>query len=168
MKIESSIIVIISGIFAFALALLTIQFFVKELRKKATSNNTLNLSFGLWFGSLLLSITLLLSKALEVMNDEIDVLIAFPKEGIYLEIFKAGSIFIGLTFLWFVISFYIIKVFSRLIFSSSIDEIEIEQNNSSYFLIKGFVFITFIIVLLPIFESLLRGFILSVDTPIYH
>lgn len=168
MKIESSIIVIISGIFAFALALLLIQYFVKELRKKASTSETLNISFGLWFGSLLLSITLLLSKALSVMNDAIDVLISFPKDGMYFEIIKSGSIFIGLAFIWFVVSFFIIKIFSRLIFSSSIDEIEMEQNNSTYFLIKGILFITFILLLLPIFETLLRCFILSVDTPIYH
>jgi hypothetical protein len=168
MKIESSIIVIISGIFAFALALLLIQYFVKELRKKADTSDKLNLSFGLWFGSLLLSISLLLSKALSVMNDAIVVLLSFSKEGMYIEIIKSGSIFIGLAFIWFVVSFFIIKIFFRLIFSSSIDVIEMEQNNSTYFLIKGIMFIAFILVLLPIFETLLRGFILSVDTPIYH
>ena len=168
MKTESSIIVIISGIFAFALALLIIQFFVKKLRIKATSSNTINISFGIWFGSLLLSFAILLSKALSVMNDAIDVLIGFPKEGLYFEIFKAGSIFIVLAFIWFVVSYYIIKIFSRLIFSSSIDEIEMEQNNSSYFLIKGILFIGFILVLLPIFETLLRGFIVTISTPIYH
>lgn len=168
MKIESSIIVIISGIFAFALALLLIQYFVKELRKKASTSETLNISFGLWFGSLLLSIILLLSKALSVMNDAINVLISFPKDGLYIEIIKSGSIFIGLAFLWFIISFYINKIFSRLIFSLSSDDVEMEQNNISYFLIKGIMIIVFILILLPTFETLLRGFILSVDTPIYH
>lgn len=168
MKIESSITVIISGIIAFALALLIIQFFVKELRKRAITENSLNLSFAIWFGSLLVSITLLLSTAMSVMKDATDVLIAFPKEGMYVEIFKAASIFIGLAFLWFVVSFYIIKIFIRLIFSSSIDEVEMEQNNKTYFIIKGVTIIVFILSLLPAFESLLRSFIVTVSTPIYH
>jgi len=168
MNIQSSITVIISGIVAFALALFIIQFLAKEVRKKAIVENALKPSFGIWFGSLLLSITLLLSKAMSVLKDATDVLVTFPKEGMYFEIFKSGSIFIGLAFLWFLVSFYIIKIFCRLIFSNSIDEVEMEQDNISYFIIKGIMIIVFVLCLLPAFESLSRSFIVTVSTPIYH
>ena len=74
----------------------------------------------------------------------------------------------GLGVVWFVVWFYIANLLAVIIVGKRIDSNEMEADNRSYFLIKGFLVIGFMLCLLPIFETLLRVFMPSVEIPFYH
>jgi hypothetical protein len=152
---------------ALAILTLTLQFLTRK-QAKVSSEGKIKPSFGIWFGGLFLSGTLILQKAIFLFNEAIDNIYKIGAPNNAFAIFKTGSLFIGLGIMWMVIWYFITNILSIIIMGMRNEKKEMENDNSGYFLVKGFLLMGFTICLLPVFEIIIRNFIPTIQLPFYH
>ena len=168
MSLSKTIIILLAGIIAIAIDLIILQLILKKVKKNAESESKLKISFAIWFSTLFFALSIINYQSISFLNEAIDNIYKINPPNIIKETAKAISLFIGLGVVWFVIWFYISNVFAVLVVGKRKDSNEMESDNRTYFLIKGFITIGFIIALMPIFVSLIRTFIPSIEIPFYH
>ena len=168
MNTSKTIALTIAGLVAIAIVLLIIQLLLKKLKPKSEIDGRLKLSYGIWFVTLFIAASIVNSKTISVLSEAIDNIYKMNIPNMLGESAKATSLFIGLGVVWFVVWFYIANLLAVIIVGKRIDSNEMESDNRSYFLIKGFLVIGFMLCLLPIFETLLRVFMPSIEIPFYH
>jgi hypothetical protein len=159
---------IITGLITIAIVLFIIQLLLRKLRRRSELNNKLKLSYGIWFSALFIAAVLVTAKSIVVLVESIDNVYKINFINPVAEIAKATSLFTGLSAVWFLIWYFIANLLSVLITGNRNEVNEMEADNYVYFLIKGILFIGYILCLLPIFETLLRAFMPSVELPFYH
>lgn len=159
----------IVGIVAIALMLLAIQFLAKRLKLQTNTEQNINASYSVWFGSLLLSFILFLKVALELVENSIELLIADKSiNNTFLAVLEQIAIYTGFSFLFTFIAYYIVSIVVKFSIGNRNDSIEIEKDNVGYFIIKGMVLLTLVFSLITIFEHFLRWFAPAIETPFYH
>ncbi len=168
MNTSKTIILAISGFITIGIFLLIIQILSKVLKIKADDNGKLKNSYAIWFASLFISASIIISKIMMVLNEAIDNIYKINISNLYVESVKLTSIFIGLGIIWFLIWYYISKFLIIMITGKRIDAIEMEADNMAYFLIQGVSFFVFVFCFLPIFEIILRMFMPNIGLPFYH
>ena len=168
MNISKTITLAIAGLVAIAIVLLIIQLLLKKLKLKSEIDGRLKLSYAIWFVTLFIAASIVNSKTISILSEAMDNIYKMNPPNILGESIKAISLFIGLGAVWFVIGVYIANLLVVIIVGKRRDSNEMEADNCSYFLIKGFLVIGFVLCLLPTFEILLRTFITSVQLPFYH
>jgi hypothetical protein len=168
MNISKSITLTIIGIIAFVIMLLLIQILLMKLKQKSQKDGRYNNAFGIWFTTLFFAASILMNKTITILSEAIDNIYKNVSGNIFSEIAKTASLFIGLSALWFSMWYFIANLMSASIFNVRKDIHEIENNNLSYFLIKGILVIGFTLCLLPVFEIILRTFVPNVQIPFYH
>ena len=147
--------------------LLTIKFHVKKINIK--QDDKISSSFTIWFASFLISFILFLKIALQAIENSIEIIIYSKTiENTFLEVMQKISINIGFTFLATFLVYFIINAIIKLFLGDRKNYIEMENNNITYFVIKGLIFILFTFAILPFFEHFLQWFAPVVDTPFYH
>ena len=158
------------AIIATVLMLMAIQFLAKRQKIQITSNDqNISLSYSIWCMSFLISFFLYLKVALTILENSIEILIS-PKcpENALLGVIQRIAINIGFTFLFTFLFYYIIGSILKIIFGNRKDNVEIENNNVGYLLIKGVLTIFIVITTLTVFEHFLSWFAPTIDTPFYH
>lgn len=168
MNTSKTIALTIAGLIAIAIVLLIIQLLLKKLKQKSELNSKLKLSYGIWFATLFIAAVLVTVKSITVLSEAIDNIYKMNPTNAIIETAKAASLFIGLSAVWFLVWYFIANLLSILITGNRKEVNEMEADNYAYFLIKGVLIIGFILCLSPIFETLLRAFMPSVQLPFYH
>lgn len=154
------------GIVAIALFILVIQFISKKINYE--EEGKLKIAFAVWIGFLTFSFALLLRSCLMATSNAIEVIMGLPKSENALQIIEKVALFVGFTFMWFVIVYLIIQFITAILLGKRNDNIEIDRNNYSYYIIKGIFFLTLTFSLLSVFENFLRLFSPIVNTPFYR
>lgn len=166
MNTSNLIITSIIGIIAIALFVLAVQFLSKKLNYD--EEGKLKTAFAVWVGFTITSFALLLSSSLKAISNAIEVILGAEKTENTLTIIENVALFIGFTFVWFVVAFFITQFITAILLGKRTDSIEIDRNNYSYFIIKGIILLAFTFSFLSVFENFLRMFSPVLDTPFYH
>lgn len=159
----------IVAIVATALILMMLQFLANKLKIKTESEQTFNASYSIWISSILITFFIYLKVALELIENSIEVIISSKIiDNTFLAVMEKISIFIGFTYFFTFISYYIVHSIVKLSFGNRADSIEMEKDNKGYFIIKGMILILLVFSLQTIFEHFLGWFTIKIDTPFYH
>lgn len=151
-----------------AIALTITQLFIRKAKIKSENEGRANLSFGILFSTWIFAFTILNLESISIMSEFLDLLEKTSSLNPTLEILKTSTLFVGLTNIWLIIVYYISKAFSIIFLGNKNNTYEIENNNYTYFLICGILFVSFIYFLSPVFEIILRLFLPSIETPFYR
>lgn len=159
----------IVAIVAISLMLMAIQFLAKKIKIKPEMGDKSNISYSIWFGSLLTSFILFLKVALEFVENAIELLIADRTiDNTFIAVMEKIAIFIGFTFLSTFLAYYIVNTILKYSIGNRTDCIEMDKNNHGYYIIKGIALLSLVFSLLTVFEHFLRWFAPSIETPFYH
>lgn len=151
------------------LMLLAIQFLSKRLNIKTELGESIKISYSIWYISILITYSLFLKSALELIENSIEIIIYSKTiENTFIATIQKIIIFTGFTFFFTFLSYFITDKVLQLSFGKRLDSIEIEKENIGYFLIKGILLISFAFSLVTIFEHFLKWFMPTIDTPFYH
>ncbi len=160
---------LITAIVATALMTLIIQLLAKKFNFKTEIENKINSSYTIWFTSLMVTFFIFLKVAIEMTENSIEMIIySNSTENAFIEVMQKISIFIGFTFIFTFLSYYIVHNVLKLTFGSRIDSIEIQKENYSYFVLKGIILIVFVLSTITLFEHFLKWFMPTIETPFYH
>ena len=168
MNASKTITLAIAGLLAVAFSLFLVQLIVRKVKSRSEDDGKLKLSYGIWFSTLLLAISLVQAKTMEVLGEAIDQIYKIDNAIVQKESAKSIALFIGLGAAWFILWLFISNLLAVVFVGKRKALKELEGDNWSYFLIKGVMTIGFIICLQPVFESLLRTFMPSIGLPFYH
>jgi hypothetical protein len=159
----------IVAIVAISLMLMAIQFLAKKMKIKPETEEKSNLTYSIWFGSLLISFILFLKVALELVENSIELLIADKTiDNTFIAVMEKIAIFTGFTFVSTFLAYYIVNTILKYLIGNLTDSIEMEKGNTGYFIIKGIVLLSLVFSIITVFEHFLRWFAPSVATPFYH
>lgn len=156
------------SIVALAISLTLTQVFLRKQKLKSQTEGKIRISYAILFTSWVVSFSMLNVKSLSIMNEYLDIVGKNDSANTLVETLKTSVLFIGLTNVWLIILYYIAKSFSLIFIGKRNDSNEIENNNYSYFLMKGMLAISFIFCLMPVFELILRAFFPSIEIPFYR
>ncbi len=159
----------IVAIVATALMLMSIQFLAKKLNIKSEQEQEINVSYSVWISSIMIAFFLFLKVALVLIENSIE-LIIYSKtiNNTFIAVMQKIAIFSGFTFLFTFLAYYVIHVLLTFAIGKRNDGIELEKNNTGYFIIKGVLLILLVFSLITIFEHFLGWFVIKLDTPFYH
>ncbi|MBW7870760.1 MAG: hypothetical protein H3C39_06825 [Flavobacteriia bacterium] len=148
------------GLFSIFIYLFIIQLFMRKLtsKLKAGSEIKINASYALMFIIWFLPFIILNLTTVEIFENTIDLIQKTEKQNPQKEIWKIGIIFSGLAIFWSVLFYYISRGLVWLFFGKSKLRNEVENNNYSYLLINLGIITGLILILLPVFEMILRFF----------
>jgi hypothetical protein len=166
MNTTSLIITALFGIIAITLFILAIQFLSKKINYE--DEGKLKTAFAVWIGFSIASFAILLNSSLKAISNAIEIIIGANKADSSLLIIEKNALFTGLTFTWFIVTYFITQFITAIILGKRTDNIEIERNNYNYFILKGIILLAFTFSLLSVFDNILRLFSPVVDTPFYH
>lgn len=158
----------IIGIVAMAISLTITQLILRKEKSKSESDGKIQLAYGVLFFTWVVVFSLLNFKSLSILNEYIDTVFKTNENNSMIDILKTSIIFIGLTNVWLILWHFITKVFTFLFAGNRNESNEIENNHYTFFLMKCIVFIGFIYCLMPVFETILRTFLPTIQTPFYH
>lgn len=156
------------AIISLAISLLTTQFVFKKIKATSESQEKFNLAFGVFFTSWVISFSMLNQKIVVILNEFIDLVYKTASTGQLITIVKSSILFIGLSNCWLLVCYFLTRVVSDLIAGKRTLINEIESNHYVYFLMYGFVFVSFVFSSIPIFEIILRIFLPNIEIPFYH
>lgn len=168
MNTTKTISLIIAALAVMSIMLLIIQLLMRRIKVRISTGGKFKLSFGVFFCTLFLTTTIIASKAINLFAEAIDNIYKINSQNFIGQTARIGALFIGLSAVWFIVWYFIVNVLSISITGKRNEEKEIESDNYSYFLIKGALHIGFNVCLLPIFEIILRSFMVSIQLPFYH
>jgi hypothetical protein len=168
MNISKIITLAIAGLVSISIMLMVVQLLILKLKPKSETDGKIKLSYGIWFSSLFISASIVISKAILVFNEALDNIYKFNAQNTILESAKIASFYIGSAMVWFVAWVYIASFLTKMICGKRINANEIEADNYAYFLIRGMILIGLLLCLIPVFEIMIRLFIPSIEIPFYH
>ncbi|MFC6095163.1 hypothetical protein ACFPVY_00770 [Flavobacterium qiangtangense] len=169
MNKQSLFFTVIVAIVAFIIMLLAIQYLTKKMNIKNDSSQKVNTSFSIWVSSLLVSFFIFLKIALEQVENSIEIIIKSESiDNTFFSVMQKITIFMGFTFLYTFLCYYLIDKSLQFVLGKRINNIEIEKENVGYFLIKGISLLLFVYSVSFIFEHFLKWFMPVVEMPFYH
>ncbi|MEQ3662464.1 MAG: hypothetical protein ABNG98_03880 [Flavobacterium sp.] len=156
-----------------AIASLIIMFFLINLfykkRFQVKEETPISNTYLVWIGSLLGTFFLLLKVALEQIENTIEIVIYSPTiNNTFFVVMQKIFIFTGFTYFFSFLLYFIVDFTISLTNGMKKEQIEMEQNNTNYFLLKAFLMLALAYSLLDVFEHFLKWFIPVIDTPFYH
>lgn len=169
MNKQSIFFTILVAIISIAIMLNILQFISKRQKINLGLESQINRAYTIWMGTIMVSFVLFLKVALELIENSIEVIIYSETiEDTFLAVMEKISIFVGFTFSFTFVSYYLITIIMKMFSGNRQLKIEIENNNIGYFCINGVSLILFTYSILNIFEHFLRWFSPVVSTPFYH
>jgi len=168
METTKSIILICTGIIAVTTSLTLTRLLFRKEKIYSESEGKIILSYGIIFTIWVIGFSLINLKTISVFNEYLDLVYKENSSNHLIEILTTSVLFIGLTNLWLVFWYYVTRALSILFFGRRDNQIEIESNNYVYFLVNGTIFLSFIYILMPIFEYALRSFLPELGIPFYR
>jgi hypothetical protein len=157
------------AIVAIALMIMALQFLTKKLNIKPEVEDKINTSYAIWSTSIFITFFMFLKVALEQTENAIEVIIYSKTiDNTFIEVMQKIVIFIGFTFFFTFLSYYVVNAITKITFGNKVDSIEIERDNKGYFIVKGSILLLLVFSLITIFEHFLRWFAPAVNTPFFH
>jgi len=157
------------AIVAIALMIMALQFLTKKLNIKPEVEDKINTSYAIWSTSIFITFFMFLKVALEQTENAIEVIIYSKTiDNTFIEVMQKIVIFIGFTFFFTFLSYYVVNAITKITFGNKVDSIEIERDNKGYFIMKGSILLLLVFSLITIFEHFLRWFAPAVNTPFFH
>ena len=157
------------AIVAIALMIMALQFLTKKLNIKPEVEDKINTSYAIWSTSIFITFFMFLKVALEQTENAIEVIIYSKTiDNTFIEVMQKIVIFIGFTFFFTFLSYYVVNAITKITFGNKVDSIEIEKDNKGYFIMKGSILLLLVFSLITIFEHFLRWFAPAVNTPFFH
>ncbi|WP_295335149.1 hypothetical protein [Flavobacterium sp.] len=157
------------AIVAIALMIMALQFLTKKLNIKPEVEDKINTSYAIWSTSIFITFFMFLKVALEQTENAIEVIIYSKTiDNTFIEVMQKIVIFIGFTFFFTFLSYYVVNAITKITFGNKVDSIEIERENKGYFIMKGSILLLLVFSLITIFEHFLRWFAPVVNTPFFH
>lgn len=168
MEITKSIALTCVGIIAFAISLIITQLIIRKEKRKSETDGLTNLSFGILFGSWIISISQINYKLINALNELYDIIYKTNAKNQFFNSTKSTVLFMGISLFWLIFINSLARIVNK-IFSQNRDNcIEIENNNYVYFLNQGLVFIGMIYCSMPILDLLLRYFLPEIEIPYFR
>lgn len=169
MNKQSLFFTVLVGIISLILAIGILQFYSKKIFKTKVSTEKDSWSFLIWQSTWLIPFFMFLKIALEITENTIETVIYSTTIGNTF-IFATSKIllYVGITFLFVIMINKIIDIVDKYFFTKNSIEIELENNNITYFIFKLILSIGLSFTLLAVFQHLLNWFIPSIETPFYH
>lgn len=158
----------VSVILSFLLLLFSIYFLTKKFKSKLNNDGRLKVSFGIWYAALFLSGSNVISVVINSITEVIDNLVKINPPKFNLQLVQSISLIIGVGFIWFILWFFVIKFIINAIRLKVDEHQEMEDDNSSYFIIKAAMLIGLIFSLSSLLSLILRTLIPNVEVPFYH
>lgn len=169
MDITKTILLVSVTIIAFAVSLTVTQLFIKKEKTISENEGKLKLSFAVYISTWVILFSILNLKMIGLVEEFIDSLYKInTNKNPLMEAIKTSAIMISITNVWLVLWYYAGHVFSLILMGKRKPLNELENDNYSYFIIKGIVIISFMSLLMPFFEKLLRMFLPQIEIPFYH
>ena len=169
MNKQSIFFTILVAIISVAILLIILQFISKRQKINLGLEPQINLSYSIWISTIIISFAIFLKVALELIENSIEIIIhSNTIDNTFLAVIEKISIFIGFTFLFTYISYYLITIIMKMFSGNRNLNVEIDNNNIGYFIVKGVSLILFTFSILSIFEHFLKWFSPVVETPFYH
>jgi hypothetical protein len=159
----------IVAIVAPALMLMLIQFLAKKQNIKSEKDQKVSISYAVWLSSIMIAFFMFLKVALGLIENSIE-LIIYSKtiENTFIAVMQKIAIFTGFTFIITFLTYSVVHILMMFAIGKRDEGIEMEKENTGYFIIKGLILILLVFSLITIFEHLLGWFVIKVDTPFYH
>lgn len=156
-----------------AIASLIIMFFLLTLfykkRFQVKEQPAITKTYLVWVSSLLIPFFLMLKVALEQIENTIEIVIYSPTiENTFFVVMQKILIFTGFTYFFCFMLYFIVDFVVSFTSGKKSDKIEMELQNTNYFLFKALITIALTYSLLTVFEHFLRWFIPVIDTLFYH
>lgn len=164
----STMVLVITSLIAVSIIFLLIQILLRKIKRVAEIEGKLKISYGIWFTTLFLAAVFVITKTIISLGEAINNIYKINVGKPIVEIAKTSSLFIGFGAMWFLICYLISNIFSMLITGNRKQLKEMEADNYTYFLIKGISVVGFVTCLSPVFETILRAFMPSIQIPFYH
>ena len=154
------------AIVATALMLMLIQFLAK---KQNITNQKVSISYAVWISSIMIAFFMFLKVALGLIENSIE-LIIYSKtiDNAFIAVMQKIAIFTGFTFITTFLAYYIVHILMIFAIGKRNLSIEMEKENTGYFIIKGIILMLLVFSLVNVFEHLLGWFIIQAETPFYH
>jgi hypothetical protein len=168
MNSYKSLWLLLTGIIAIAVLLITIRMLVKKINNKTNEKGHFFYSYSIWIATIFLSGSLIMYKAISILNEAIDNINKLPTINILKEITKTAILFVGMGGIWLIVLIGISNTLTSLLTSKRNVVLEMESDNKGFFIIRGMIIIGSSIILLPAQEELLRLFIPAFQLPFYH
>lgn len=168
METTKTITLLCTGVIAVTISLTLTRLLFRKEKISSEKEGKIILSYGILFTSWVLGFSLLNLKTITVLNEYFDMVYKINPSNHLIEISQTSVLFIGLTNFWLVFWHYVTKVLSLLFLGRRVSQNEMESNNYVYFLVNGTIFISFIYILMPIFENTLSSFLPELGIPFYR
>jgi hypothetical protein len=157
------------AVFSTALMIMALEFLTKKLNIKKETEDKINTSYTIWATSFFITFFMFLKVALEQTENAIEVIIYSQEiNNTFMEVMQRIVIFIGFTFFFTFLAYFITNLVFKFSYGNKIDSYEIERNNTGYFIIKGTVLFLLVVSLMSVFEHFLRWFAPTINTPFFH
>lgn len=159
----------LTAILSTTLMLMIIQYLGKKQNIIIEKEQKINISYSIWLTSFMVAFFILLKVSIEMIENSIELIInSISTDNAFIEVMQKISIFIGFTFVFTFLSYYLVHNVLKLTTGNRIDSIEIQKDNYGYFIIKGLTLIFFVLSIITLFEHFLSWFLPTIETPFYH
>ncbi len=162
------IILLVYVVFANCIAILLINLLTFRIKPKSIVEGKINLSYGIWFAALFLSLTILLYSSFEQLQAAIDVLMISSTQSLWLPVLKVSSLHLGFAIMAFVIWYYVVGLLATVVLGNRKERFEAESDHYVYFLIKGALLFSSVWLLLQPLKTVLTYFMPAVELPLFH
>jgi hypothetical protein len=168
MNTTKAVTLTIGGIIAIAIMLTIIQLLLRKVKLQAEAEFKIKPAYGIWFASLFIAASLVSAKAVTFLGEAIDNLYKIGSPNMITETAKIASLYIGLSVVWFLLWYFVSKVFATIILGLKKEQEEMSLNNVHFFLIKGTIINAFIFSLSPVLDVIFRMVMPNIQLPFYH
>jgi hypothetical protein len=166
MEIQKYASLCIIALITFIISITQIKFLLK--RSLIAIEKETNISYAIWSVCLLIGFHILNFKSITIASEALDMIYKLNISNPWFELFRITTIFIVLTSSCFIVSYFVINYVSIILLGKLKNTAELQNNNFSFFLIKGFLFICLTSCLLVFLDRLLRSFLPILSAPFYH
>lgn len=164
-KTISLIIIIVIGI---AINLTIIKLLLSKLYKNVDDNTLNKSSFLIEFAALFISSSIVFSKSMYAANEAIDTILKLRLSNTFFEIVKVNAVYFGLNILWLLVLYFLSIPLTSIVMTNRTQKTEMDNNNYSFFLLKGLILLGLVMISLSLQENILKVFMPSISTPIFH
>lgn len=145
-----------------------VQLLLRKFKNRIDDEGKMKSSYSVFFSILFLVGALVVKSAISIILEIIDALLKIHPQNLAVGFLKPASLVIGVSLIWYLVWFYIVKIIFRILYPKTNDEFEMERNSLEYFLAKGIVFFSLILSVSSILEILLRNFVPAIGIPFYR
>jgi hypothetical protein len=168
MNTTKTIALMLAGIMEMVVMLSVIRLLLRKVKRHAETDFKIKQAYGIWFTGLFLAACMISARTVAYLVEAIDNIQKIGSAGLVTEIIKVSALYIGLGAVWFLLWYFITRVFSAVIFGIRKEEEEMALDNLYYFLLRAALVIGFVFSLSPALDMVFRWFMPNVPVSFIH